>query len=244
MIPDLAKVLPEFKPTVAENRITLAGRRPAGGGDLRLVHSATGRRAAARTQCVNNCKQIVLAFHNYHQQARQLSARILSHSKDGKPLLSWRVLILPFLDQQALYDQFHLDEPWDSPHNRTLIAKMPAIFRCPAEKRRPRPGRQDALPRAAGRRHDHARRRARQAPRHHRRHFQHDHRARCRRRPRGRLDQARRLGIRPRAGGSRASSGATSPAAPTWCLQTAAVRFISATIAAATLRALLDAQRR
>ena len=47
--------------------------------------------------------------------------------------MSWRVLILPFLDQQALYDQFHLDEPWDSPHNRTLIAKMPAVFRCPAE---------------------------------------------------------------------------------------------------------------
>ena len=57
-----------------------------------------------------------------------------TRSNDGKPLLSWRVLILPFIEQQALYDQFHLDEAWDSPHNRTLISKMPVVFQCPAEK--------------------------------------------------------------------------------------------------------------
>ena len=42
-------------------------------------------------------------------------------------------MILPFVDQKALYDQFHLDEAWDSPHNRTLIARMPDVLRCPAE---------------------------------------------------------------------------------------------------------------
>jgi hypothetical protein len=42
------------------------------------------------------------------------------------------VHILPFLEGQALYDQFHLDEPWDSPHNQQLIDKMPEIFRCPS----------------------------------------------------------------------------------------------------------------
>jgi hypothetical protein len=49
-------------------------------------------------------------------------------SQGGKPLLSWRVAILPFIEQDALYKQFHLDEPWDSPHNRKLIAHMPAVF--------------------------------------------------------------------------------------------------------------------
>ena len=48
-----------------------------------------------------------------------------SHSPDGKPLLSWRVLLLPYYEQQKLLDEFHLDEPWDSPHNLTLLPKMP-----------------------------------------------------------------------------------------------------------------------
>ena len=50
------------------------------------------------------------------------------YSKDGKPLLSWRVALLPYMEQQPLYDQFHLDEPWDSPHNLTLVTKMPRVF--------------------------------------------------------------------------------------------------------------------
>ena len=73
-------------------------------------------------------------------------------SKDGKPLLSWRVLILPYLEQEALYKEFHLDEPWDSPHNRTLIARMPAVYRCPMEVDGRRPRGEDTLPRAAGER--------------------------------------------------------------------------------------------
>jgi hypothetical protein len=47
------------------------------------------------------------------------------------PLLSWRVHLLPFLEQQALYDQFHHDEPWFSEHNRALISRMPVIFQSP-----------------------------------------------------------------------------------------------------------------
>jgi hypothetical protein len=45
--------------------------------------------------------------------------------------LSWRVAILPQLGHQALYERFHLDEPWDSPHNRSLLAEMPQVFACP-----------------------------------------------------------------------------------------------------------------
>jgi len=51
--------------------------------------------------------------------------------KSGKPLLSWRVLLLPYLGQEELFKQFKLDEPWDSPHNKALIARMPAVFRNP-----------------------------------------------------------------------------------------------------------------
>src|SRR5262249_8583387 len=50
-------------------------------------------------------------------------------------LLSWRVAILPFLEQEALYNLFHLDEPWDSPHNKALISLMPPTYACPSARR-------------------------------------------------------------------------------------------------------------
>jgi hypothetical protein len=52
----------------------------------------------------------------------------------GKPLLSWRVAILPFLGEQELYSQFHLDEPWDSPHNLQLVAKIPEWYCSPGRE--------------------------------------------------------------------------------------------------------------
>jgi hypothetical protein len=54
--------------------------------------------------------------------------------KQGKPLLSWRVRLLPFLGEQKLYRQFHLDEPWDSPHNKPLLARMPEVYQGPNRK--------------------------------------------------------------------------------------------------------------
>lgn len=54
---------------------------------------------------------------------------------DDRPLYSWRVLLLPFLEQNGLYDQFHLDEPWDSPHNRALIDRMPSSYEAPWTRR-------------------------------------------------------------------------------------------------------------
>ena len=48
--------------------------------------------------------------------------------------MSWRVAILPYIDQHGLYKQFHLDEPWDSEHNKPLMAKMPAVYRSPMSK--------------------------------------------------------------------------------------------------------------
>lgn len=56
------------------------------------------------------------------------------YGKDGRPLFSWRVLLLPYIEQEDLYKQFHLDEPWDSPHNLSLLERMPKIYGPPPRK--------------------------------------------------------------------------------------------------------------
>jgi hypothetical protein len=91
------------------------------------------RAAASRTQSANNLKQIALAMHNYHDTFGAFPPQAI-YSKDGKPLLSWRVQILPFIEQDNLYKQFHLDEPWDSEHNKKLLAQMPKVYACPADE--------------------------------------------------------------------------------------------------------------
>lgn len=89
------------------------------------------REAANRTQSTNNLKQIALAMHNYHDVNKGLPPAAI-YSKDGtKPLLSWRVAILPYIEQQSLYQQFKLDEPWDSPANKKLLAQMPQTYATP-----------------------------------------------------------------------------------------------------------------
>ncbi|HYV36324.1 MAG TPA: TIGR03067 domain-containing protein [Gemmataceae bacterium] len=81
-----------------------------------------------RRVSANNLRQIGMAMHIYHDSYKGFPAHAI-YSKDGKtPLLSWRVAILPFIEEGVLYDQFKLDEPWDSPHNKKLIAKMPKIY--------------------------------------------------------------------------------------------------------------------
>ncbi len=71
-------------------------------------------------------KQIGMALLAFHNANNHFPADVLA--KDGKPLLSWRVRLLPQLGHQALYNEFHLDEPWDSPHNKALLNRMPEVF--------------------------------------------------------------------------------------------------------------------
>ncbi|HEX5447432.1 MAG TPA: DUF1559 domain-containing protein [Pirellulales bacterium] len=121
----------------AGNRLTLHGRGEMGAAPamaavaagLMLPAVQSARQAAMRNQSVNNLKMIGIAFHNYHDVWGQFPTS--TYDKDGKPLLSWRVHILPFIEQQALYQQFHLDEPWDSDHNKALIARLPNTYRNP-----------------------------------------------------------------------------------------------------------------
>jgi RNA polymerase sigma factor (sigma-70 family) len=74
-----------------------------------------------------NLRTIVNGVLHYNDTFGHLPLPAIT-GKDGKPLLSWRVAILPFIEQDNLYRQFKLDEPWDSPHNKKLLAQMPRVF--------------------------------------------------------------------------------------------------------------------
>jgi len=91
------------------------------------------RNAARQAESANSLRQIGMAMLTYEEKHKRLPAAA-TYDANGKPLLSWRVQILPFLGQEKLYEQFHLNEPWDSEHNRKLIDQMPDIFRSPAAK--------------------------------------------------------------------------------------------------------------
>jgi hypothetical protein len=97
---------------------------------------AAARQSARRQQSMNNLKQIGLAMHNYHDKHKRFPPAA-SRDASGKPLLSWRVHLLPYMDQAALYKQFHLDEPWDSEHNRKLSETIPKVYVHPGIKLKP-----------------------------------------------------------------------------------------------------------
>jgi hypothetical protein len=90
----------------------------------------------ARVRGMNNLRQIGVAMHNFHDRYKTFPPAYTA-DKNGKPLLSWRVAILPYVEQSQLYDQFRLDEPWDSEHNKKLIPLMPEVYRAPGSKAGP-----------------------------------------------------------------------------------------------------------
>lgn len=99
---------------------------------LLLPAVQAAREAARRAQCMNNLKQIELALLNYESANGHLPPAY-TVDENGKPLHSWRVLILPFLNEAALYNQFDLTEPWDSVNNKAIgEAYMPAVYQCPS----------------------------------------------------------------------------------------------------------------
>jgi hypothetical protein len=83
---------------------------------------------AENTVVKNHLKQLALAMHNYHDVYKRFPPAAIRDA-EGRTLLSWRVALLPFIEENKLYQQFHLDEPWDSPHNKPLIEKMPDTLR-------------------------------------------------------------------------------------------------------------------
>ncbi|MBY0523061.1 MAG: DUF1559 domain-containing protein [Gemmataceae bacterium] len=75
-----------------------------------------------------NLKQIGLAMHTY---ADANNSNLLTEREQGNPGLSWRVHLLPFIEEQNLYNQFNLSEPWDGPTNKRLLSQMPKIYLDP-----------------------------------------------------------------------------------------------------------------
>ena len=136
IVPKFDEAATVLAPKVEGDRLVLALDQQNHGVEklLSLVTPPieVARARAARFESMNNLKQIGLAMHNYLAANHHFPSPA-SYNKDGKPLLSWRVCVLPYIDY-ALFKQFHLDEPWDSPHNRTLIDKMPSIYRLPMSR--------------------------------------------------------------------------------------------------------------
>lgn len=105
-----------------------------------LLPAIEAERASRGPHCSNSLKQIALAMHNYYDTYGSFPPAVVS-DEDGQPLYSWRVLILPFIEERALYDAFQLDEPWNSPANLPITHTKVRGFQCPNEE--PLPGMTD-----------------------------------------------------------------------------------------------------
>lgn len=93
------------------------------------------RSGARRSQCSNNLKNISLALQNYHDTFGSFPPAFVA-DESGRPMHSWRVLILPFMENKGLYDKYRFDEPWDGPNNSKLAHMMPEPYRCPHDFQR------------------------------------------------------------------------------------------------------------
>jgi len=130
----LVALADSLTPQIAEERLTISFENILNDFD-RLARLLTPEVKAARQmnqrhKRMNDFKQIALGILNFESANGEIPPHS-TYSDDGKPLLSWRVQILPYLGQGNLYKQFHLDEPWNSKHNLALVAKMPGVYADP-----------------------------------------------------------------------------------------------------------------
>ncbi len=100
---------------------------------LLLPAVQAAREAARRTQCTNNLKQIALAMHNYHDVYGSFPAAYIA-DENGRPMHSWRVALLPYLERSDLYNQYNFSEPWDSPGNLKVAEQLPQTYCCPSSQ--------------------------------------------------------------------------------------------------------------
>ncbi len=126
-------LLASFVPKVENDRVILRVDKlePSGGG-LRLaaIAAAAIQDRVNRGANVEKFKQILLAMHNHHDVYQMFPPHAKDRDSRGTIGLSWRVFLLPFLGESKLYQEFHLNEPWDSPHNKGLIARMPKVYQA------------------------------------------------------------------------------------------------------------------
>jgi hypothetical protein len=88
------------------------------------------RQREAHSKSVNNLKRILLAMHNFHSVNGHFPPAVV-FGPDGKPWHSWRVLILPYLEQSELYNKYDFSQPWDSPTNKTVADTALDIYKDP-----------------------------------------------------------------------------------------------------------------
>ncbi|HUG69400.1 MAG TPA: DUF1559 domain-containing protein [Pirellulaceae bacterium] len=127
----LEALLALVKPQVVGDRITIRLDELQSIDEVvRLVASvpAAASEQMRRRTNIDSFKQIMLAMHNHHDVYQSFPPRAEVRDADGNSGLSWRVHVLPFLDESKLYAEFALDQPWDSPHNKPLIEKMPKVY--------------------------------------------------------------------------------------------------------------------
>lgn len=93
---------------------------------------SSARGAARRAQSTNNMRQLGLALHNYHDTHQTFPPAVVTDA-DGNPLYSGRVLLLPFMEQAALYQRFDKNKAWNSPENQAITSAMIKAFQDPAD---------------------------------------------------------------------------------------------------------------
>jgi hypothetical protein len=97
-----------------------------------LIPAVRSSPSSHTSQCRNNMKQLALGLHMYWDQYKVLPPPYVADAS-GKPMHSWRVLLLPFIDRPDLFARYNLSEPWNGPNNSKLAASMPDVFRCPSQ---------------------------------------------------------------------------------------------------------------
>jgi prepilin-type processing-associated H-X9-DG protein len=139
-IKEAQRALKDAKVEVSGNDLVVSGSYKADFDIGAMVVQAVGKikGSAERMTQANSLKQVVLALINYADTNNGFAVihaagpnGLPLKTANDKPLLSWRVAILPYIEQVELYKQFKLNEPWDSPNNKKLIEKMPKIFASP-----------------------------------------------------------------------------------------------------------------
>ena len=98
---------------------------------LLLPARCSAREGARRAQCMHNMKNIALALLVFESEKGRFPAMV-DPAKTNQPPCSWRIQILPGLDQKDIFERYNVNEPWNGPKNCKLADPMPRLYRCPS----------------------------------------------------------------------------------------------------------------
>jgi hypothetical protein len=97
-----------------------------------LLPRVGSQESPTRIPCIHNLKALALAMYHYHEKNGCFPPAFVA-DKSGRPMHSWRVLLLPYLERNDLYEQYNFNEPWNSPANRKVADCALKVFQCPLE---------------------------------------------------------------------------------------------------------------